>query len=391
MKHVNLKRVALLTLVFRLCHLGLFVLFDSLFSDYDSSVLLHSNQSTVKRPMEGLMVWDSVFFSQISRTGYDYEQFYAFFPLFPLLSSLMGPRYIALFAHGISLVSSVLMTTCFAWLSSQVLSDDTLAARATILLVLNQACTFHTAAYTESLFGALTMVGLCCLCHQPRHQPRIDNQIDDFIPVLWACLFFMLASASRSNGVIYAGYLMHYSLKRAISCLDRGWNASRLLLSSFWVILGSVTSALVFGPMILLQFHGQLSFCTSSPFSATTRPWCNEKPFPRIYAHVQSEYWGVGFLRYWQLKNLPNFLLAAPAILITILGCISYANRSPGHLGFLFKGALVKPSIKISRGFYSPAVALHLFPWAFMAACALFLMHVQVATRFLSSCPASYW
>mmetsp|Transcript_8713 Transcript_8713/g.23431 ORF Transcript_8713/g.23431 Transcript_8713/m.23431 type:complete len:256 (+) Transcript_8713:903-1670(+) len=44
-----------------------------------------------------------------------------------------------------------------------------------------------------------------------------------------------------------------------------------------------------------------------------------------------------------------------------------------------------------ATGFLSPAVAHFLFPLAFMAACAALVMHVQVATRFLSSCPALYW
>jgi phosphatidylinositol glycan class V len=42
-------------------------------------------------------------------------------------------------------------------------------------------------------------------------------------------------------------------------------------------------------------------------------------------------------------------------------------------------------------GFLSPSVVHFLYPWAFMAACAALVMHVQVATRFLSCCPALYW
>ena len=32
-----------------------------------------------------MMVWDSMFFGRIAQAGYEYEQFYAFFPLFPFL------------------------------------------------------------------------------------------------------------------------------------------------------------------------------------------------------------------------------------------------------------------------------------------------------------------
>ena len=35
-----------------------------------------------------LMVWDSMFFGRIAMAGYEYEQFYAFFPLYPVLIRL---------------------------------------------------------------------------------------------------------------------------------------------------------------------------------------------------------------------------------------------------------------------------------------------------------------
>ncbi|KAJ9526813.1 hypothetical protein QJQ45_017444, partial [Haematococcus lacustris] len=43
------------------------------------------------------------------------------------------------------------------------------------------------------------------------------------------------------------------------------------------------------------------------------------------------------------------------------------------------------------QGFTAPGVAVYLYPWAFSATTALLLMHVQVSTRFLSTCPALYW
>ena len=381
---MKLIKVAILTLIIRVCHLCIFVLFDSSFADYDSSVLLSYNRTT-SSPLESLMVWDSVFYTQISNGGYEYEQFYAFFPLFPLLSSLLGPRFIALSAITICILSSVIMTTCFAWLSVQVLNDSALAASSTILLLFSQASTFHIAAYTESLFGALTMAGLCCLHSANR----------PLFALLGACLLFTLASASRSNGVIYAGYLAHYCLERSIISLSWRRDGSRILRACLWILIGAATSLLVFSPMILFQFHGYRSFCLPTPLkpSEALPNWCEDKPIPRIYPHVQSRYWGVGFLKYWQLKNLPNFILAAPSLLLTATGCYCYARRSRSHLQLVALGGLqsLSPTNGISRGFYSPAVAVHLLPWAFMASCAATLMHVQVATRFLSCCPASYW
>lgn len=55
--------------------------------------------------------------------------------------------------------------------------------------------------------------------------------------------------------------------------------------------------------------------------------WCR-RPVPNLYSHIQSAYWGVGFLRYWQWKQLPNFLLAAPALLLTACGAGRYLMGS---------------------------------------------------------------
>ena len=52
---------------------------------------------------------------------------------------------------------------CPCRLSEAVLHDSATATTATLLLLFGQASTFHTVAYTESLFGALTLAGLCCL------------------------------------------------------------------------------------------------------------------------------------------------------------------------------------------------------------------------------------
>ena len=84
-------RVIGLTFFVRFLHLSLLLLSDSIFIDYDSSANLHSyvddlkgiQRSTKLPQLSKILVWDSVFFSEIAKQGYEYEQFYAFFPLLP--------------------------------------------------------------------------------------------------------------------------------------------------------------------------------------------------------------------------------------------------------------------------------------------------------------------
>ena len=93
-------KVLALALATRVAVLAAATTLDAWLPDYDSSSpLTHrtcSDNSFITldythAPAEPrgwhkrLVVWDSVFFMQIAKCGYEYEQFHAFFPLLPLL------------------------------------------------------------------------------------------------------------------------------------------------------------------------------------------------------------------------------------------------------------------------------------------------------------------
>ena len=79
----------------RLLHFAVLLCSDLLFRDYDTSAQLsasvdllnHDSQPCIRHTastqLSRLLVWDSVFFTEIAKRGYAYEQFYAFFPLLP--------------------------------------------------------------------------------------------------------------------------------------------------------------------------------------------------------------------------------------------------------------------------------------------------------------------
>ena len=90
-------RIASIAFVSRLAFLGAAVVSDALLDDYDSSAVLNSRPCDVSDPAEqaGIAVnfadvWDTVFYDRISRCGYEYEHYFAFFPGLPGVMGLLG-------------------------------------------------------------------------------------------------------------------------------------------------------------------------------------------------------------------------------------------------------------------------------------------------------------
>jgi phosphatidylinositol glycan class V len=161
-----------------------------------------------------------------------------------------------------------------------------------------------------------------------------------------------------------------------------------------------------------------------------------------LYSHVQRLHWNVGFLRYYQLKQVPNFALAAPVLLLGTTGSLAWIRRSwrrfcgsRGPRTWSTPAAVLEPvkwaiwalqesaqplgppladprldsnkresnpkdeddwedskNDRTDDVCYSPALLPH---YAVMGAATLLCVgfaHIQISTRLLcSTCPALYW
>lgn len=139
----------------------------------------------------------------------------------------------------------------------------------------------------------------------------------------------------------------------------------------------------------------------------------------------------VGFLHYFELKQLPNFLLAAPMLFVSATGILHYAKADPlrfATLGFrcttissvstsrsnrgtadsrwtgsaemqnrkaYFAGSYMSTGelVATSDNYFAtnPLMLPHVYLYTFLVLIATFVMHVQVATRFLATSPFLYW
>lgn len=369
--------------------------------------------STVEWLLSGLSRWDAEHFLFIAERGYLYEHNFAFFPLFPILlrglaemllwplSSWLGMRgrllvAVALGNSALFLLSVVALHA----LSRIVLQDRRLALLSTLLYCITPANVFMTAGYSESLFAALTFGGLYLL------EKGFTFR---------ACLALSIATAARSNGLVNIGFLLYLPSVHAISqirvyrvttkghrkVLQYVWVISRLLLIS---ILGTTVIAL---PFCAFQYYGYRTFCTPSLSLERVPPallslgerkgyrvpdengppplWCM-RPLPILYSHIQDVYWDVGFLRYFELKQMPNFLLALPMATLGIMAAYAYLQANPElclRLGLWETGAnrgLDKPI----PGLFNPKVFVYVVHSTVLLVFGTLCMHVQVCISYKS-------
>ncbi|KAL4657497.1 GPI mannosyltransferase 2-like [Arapaima gigas] len=369
----------------------------------------------------GLSRWDAEHYLFIAEHGYLYEHNFAFFPLFPLClravsGSLLWPLAGWLSGHGRLLVAvallnsifTVLATAALYGLSCRVLQERRLALLSSLLFCLTPANVFLAAGYSESLFAVLVFGGLWLL---------------EGSRLLAAGVVLGLATAARANGLVNAGFLLYLPLQRALAnafAISRGAGGPARSHHYFSLTLSCLLTA-TFGttcivlPFAAFQYYGYRTFCTPSlqlnqvspafldlaqtkgyrvPDAGAPLPiWCSSH-LPLLYSYIQDVYWDVGFLRYFQLKQMPNFLLALPVVVLAAAATWSYVSANWTlclRLG-LWVGELKKQADTPTPGFHNPRVFVYLVHFTFLLGFSVFCMHVQVATRFLaSSSPVLYW
>ncbi|XP_076827812.1 palmitoyltransferase ZDHHC18-A isoform X2 [Brachyhypopomus gauderio] len=381
-----------------------------LFLDYTTDVLFG-----------GLGRWDAEHFLFIAEYGYVYEHNFAFFPLFPLVlcstaSTLLWPLSPFLTLHGRLLLAVAIANTALFVLSAVllyglscvVLQDRSLALLSSLMYCLTPANVFMLAGYSETLFATLTFGGLWFL-----------EKGFTFA----ACLFLGLATGARANGLVNVGFLLYLPLQRSLTqarVLPTGsaWHSrcSHYILAALrYFLTSALCITVVVLPFGLFQLYGYYKFCKPSvnqvqvpnellnlaaekgyrvpDAAAPTLSWCL-RPIPVLYSYIQDVYWDVGFLRYFKLKQIPNFLLALPIATLGVVASYTYVKANPLvclHLGLWErrkKGTEGKPP----ADFYSPKVFVYIVHCCALLIFGIFCMHVQVLTRFLaSSSPVIYW
>lgn len=363
----------------------------------DLSVKTKKCDTIVEFLLGGFRRWDAEHFLHISEHGYTYENNLAFYPLYPLCIKMI--RYVLInimpfiSVRSLSLLIGVLINVIFFAkaanalheLGRKVLRDQRKAEIAAILFCFNPASIFFTAPYSESLYCWLSF-SLMLKCFED------INSVLIVVPL-------SLSILCRSNGLINIGFVVYYGFKKM-------FNQSTIL--SFVTVFLKVFSILIiiafhFG---LMQVYNYYLFCFQKSFhfpdfirdfaiendfvlagnrsqNASSSPWCLNN-IPVAYSYIQEHYWNVGYFNYYELKQIPNFLLATPVVLIILVNAFAYFIKNQDYcwrLGiFNLRHTILRKTSVADQNqfvFVAHAVAVCFF-------CLLFI-HVQVTTRLLAS------
>jgi GPI mannosyltransferase 2 len=386
------------------------------------------------------------------------EQAHAFFPLLPLVlravatalrqcvpAFLLPPTYegvVALAALLVNLLcfvgaSLALYDMTLSLTTQQLLTIPDRAERKLeprlcqqvslqvfLLFCINPASVFFTAAYSESLFACCNFGGHALLLLAMRQSPTktssyalsVAGTSASASASMW---MWMTASYTRSNGSINSAWLV---------LLGVGWACHGASMGHYGKAIVGLLACLVGGMVVALPvaWHdaaGYQRLCQSE--SLVTPLWCTRtgshaKSFFSLYGYVQRQHWNVGLFRYYTVKKIPNFILAAPILLLGICAVvewirtsfrhfrISQAPRARGnnvivsttHWAMSALGASVNFDGRVSSGDQDVKVVLLMGPlllghYAVLAATCLVgltVAHVEISTRMIcSTCPAIYW
>lgn len=342
----------------------------------------------------GLRHWDGEYFLHIAEYGYTYENTLAFYPLYPVIVKTGAKMFYYVFEDFITMRSSCLVVAvllnmlmfCKAanilyMLTQRIFNDLNKSWNVALLFCFNPASIFFSAAYSETLFCLISYYIMLECCMEIR--------------LIRTTLALALNIVARSNGVVNFGFTAYFLLRKFIL---KQCN----LLVTIMKIVGCLFIALI--PLTFYNFFAFKQFCYSDrPLNHTEAileygqekqfvlaghrfakqsPWCDET-FPFPYSYIQSHYWQVGFLKYYEFKQLPNFILALPIISFLVWHCFKYLKHF--FINFLTK----YPLVHLIKEYKTLPFIIHS---SFLTLFCIFFVHIQISTRLLcSATPTLYW
>ncbi len=317
--------------------------------------------------------WDSLHFLNIATRGYDTVLAHAFLPGLPLIMRLLTylvpfsevdpVRSLALMGFIFVNVSFIVAAVGLYKLSCHVLKDESKAFRSSLFFIFTAASPFMSALYNESPFAMFTFWGLYWLV--VRH---------DF---LRGSLLLGAAGLFRSNGILAIIFLVWFGL----------------IQNPSYIIETLLGSAFVYLPYHLYSTWSKNMYCEV----ASPPDWCATDS---IYGYVQKTFWRVFPFGYYRLRNIPQFLLMSPALIVCVFALIYFFEDNSRQA---LNKAITSPSksslgakiLSMSRFLqcmiFESSETPYLGQLWILTLLTLFVANVNILTRLVVSCPIYFW
>ncbi|KAG5439050.1 hypothetical protein PCANB_002383 [Pneumocystis canis] len=294
--------------------------------DTSTSLILKQPKNILQKIIASLTRWDNIYYITLARRGLLFEQEWAFGPAFPYLIRLFTDKVFSNKSLYNYAFTSIIISHLFHffsifflyYLTFKIYHSRDMAIVSSLLYLISPSGIFLSAGYTESFFSFITFLGFIFF----------ENDYNFLAALVWC-----IASIIRSNGLFL--------------------KSSQIIgIGFFWI-----------------QYRAYVEFC----WPQKQRNWCFKR-LPLIYSFVQNYYWNVGPFRYFTVSQIPNFILASPAVYISIKSGVYYFSKNRNQ----FQEVTWK---------LNPYYIAQLF-LTIMCVC---VMHVQIFTRMISCLPGIYW
>jgi len=337
--------------------------------------------------VEATTTWDGAHHVAIAVRGYEFEHQHAFYPGLALATRATAwavkratraatgddarERCVAgAAAAAFNAYAFAASVEAMHALSTELLCDEALAEAAATLYAMNPANAFYGGAYAEAGFAYAQFAAGSLLQ---------ENK------VLHGGVLFGVATAFRSNGVLCVVLLLAHGGREMFRTLRDAKDETRHRRAARHLKRMMVAIALAVAPHYAFALFGDMRYCNGALFDGAERPYCRPKSWRNLYGYVpsgmysfiQRHYWNLGFMSSYRARNLGNVLLGAPAIALGFYLTKRFAWSRDARV-------FVKEEQRFFVGAYFVKLGV-------MTVIAATYMHVQVATRFLSTSPAMYW
>jgi phosphatidylinositol glycan class V len=308
----------------------------------------------------------------------------------------------------------------------------------------NPASVFFVTNYSESFFAMTTLIGHVCI--QCSNSPTLMIKSIGWWFLGITC--WMIGSYTRSNGTVHCLWILQDGLARFLwnfrlvqqqiqqrqqqqhessSTSVTSTSTTAISIHIFWILFRSCSGMfLVALPVRYHDWRGYQRHCDGE--MAIHPEWCTNinsndglvsslifgSSFS-LYRYIQDKHWNVGFFCYYQWKQIPNFLLAAPILILSVAGACCWIywslmkfgkGKLPSKISMILWNwpvdALLESvgETKVTTAATSgrdslvdnPLLLAHYAILAILALVGLVIAHVQISTRMIcSTSPAILW